>query len=150
MENHIFSNSNFDPLRRYNYLFDEISYLYHEAAVKMGLSESEMNILYTICNFGESCPLNKICKLSGMNKQTINSAIRKMEQADIVYLEAIDGKSKKVCLTEVGKELVSKTVLRLMKIENDIYASWPEEDLETYLKLMERFSDSFKEKIKEL
>ena len=37
---------------QYTYLAGEINALYHEAAVKMGLSDSVQNILYVICEKG--------------------------------------------------------------------------------------------------
>lgn len=139
-----------DKMRQYNYLFSELESIYHESSVKLGMSDSVSIILYTLCNFGGSHPLGEICRRSGLSKQTANSAIRKLERDGIVYLEAIDGKAKMVCLTEKGKRFASKTVLRLMEIENSIYDSWPEEDLDQYLHLTERFLTAMKEKIGEL
>ena len=139
-----------DKMRRYNYLFSEIEAVYHESSVKLGISDSVSIILYIICNSGDSCPLADICRGSGLNKQTVNSAIRKLEQDGIIYLEAIDGKSKKVCLTKKGKDFSKKTVLRLMEMENSIYSSWPEADLDKYLELTERFLISMKEKVGEM
>ena len=34
---------------QYTYLAGEINALYHEAAVKMGISDSVQNILYVLC-----------------------------------------------------------------------------------------------------
>lgn len=133
-------------LRQYNNLYTEITAVYHEITTKMGLTDSAATILYNICTFGDSYPLGEICRRSGISKQTANSAIRKLEQEGIVYLEAIDGKSKKVCLTEKGKHLAEETILKMMKAEDSIYSSWSEEDLEKYLELTERFLISLREK----
>ena len=43
----------------YTYLAGEINSLYHEAAVKMGVSDSVMNILYVVCEMG-LCILSKV------------------------------------------------------------------------------------------
>lgn len=134
----------------FNYLVSEIDTTYHEAALKLGLSDSAMMILYSICNSGESCLLSDIYKLSGISKQTINSAIRKLEKEEIIYLEVYSGRKKRVCLTDKGKELSKNTVHRLISIENEIYGSWTKEDLEMYLNLTQRYLNSFKEKVKEL
>ena len=82
-------------MKRFNHLIGEIDAVYHDMALKLGLSDSAMRILYTICNNGESCLLQEICHLSGISKQTINSAIRKLEADEIVYLEQISGKNKR-------------------------------------------------------
>lgn len=139
-----------DDLKRFNYLTYEIDAAYHEAALKLGLSDSAMLILYTICNNGEECLLSDITKLSGISKQTINSALRKLEGEEIVYLEIFSGKKKRICLTEKGKLLVENTVLQIIQIENDIFDSWTKEERRSYLALTERYLSSFKNKIKEL
>lgn len=139
-----------EQLKRFNYLSGEIEAVYHEAALKFGLSDSAMLVLYAICNNGESCLLSDIIHLSGTSKQTINSALRKLEAEGIVYLEAVNGKQKRVCLTKKGWELADHTVIRLLDIENSIYDSWPPEEMELYLTLTQRYLTALKEKIKEV
>lgn len=137
-------------MKRFNHLLGEIEAVYHEMALKFGQSDSVMNILYTICDYGESCPLQEICRRSGISKQTINSALRKLEREGIVYSEQAGVKGKNVCLTEKGKELVGDTAVRVIEAENGILASWPEEDVKKYLELTERFLVGIKEKAKEI
>lgn len=136
-------------MKRFNHLLGEIEAAYHELSLKQGLSDSAAQILYTICNEGESCLLSEICHTSGISKQTVNSAIRKLEQEKIVYLETIDSKKKRVYLTEKGKALVSETVAHTIEIENEIYGSWAEEELESYLELTQRYLNALREKVQE-
>lgn len=137
-------------MKRFNHLLGEIEAVYHEMALKFGQSDSVMNILYTICDYGDSCPLQEICRRSGISKQTINSALRKLEREGIVYSEQAGVKGKNVCLTEKGKELAGDTAVRVIEAENGILASWPEEDVKKYLELTERFLVGIKEKAKEI
>ena len=137
-------------MKRCNYLIGEIDAVYHEMALNLGLSDSAMRILYAICDSGESCLLQEICRRSGVSKQTINSAIRKLEAEGIVYLEPAGGKSKNVCLTKEGKRLAEQTVIRIMEAENDILASWAKEDVDKYLGLTEEFLTAIREKAKYL
>ena len=139
-----------EKLKRFNYLSGEIEAVYHEAALKFGLSDSAMLVLYAICNNGENCLLSDIIHLSGASKQTINSALRKLEAEGIVYLEAVNGKKKNVCLTKKGRELADRTVIRLLDIENGIFDSWSLEEQEQYLTLTYRCLTAFKEKVKEV
>lgn len=94
-------------LRRFNYLLSETDAAYHEAASRLGLSDSVMQILYTVCDSdsGERCPLSEVCRRTGISKQTINSALRRLEADGIVRLEQAGGRSKDVCLTRRGGEL---------------------------------------------
>ena len=139
-----------DELKRFNHLTGEIEALYHEAALKLGMSDSAMNILYTICNVGDNCLLSDICRLSGTSKQTIHSAVRILENDGIVYLEAKSGRKKAVCLTEKGKAKVKATVARVIEIENQIFSSWTKLEREEYLRLTKDYMLAFKEKIDSL
>lgn len=135
-------------LRRFNLLLSEIESAYHDAALKLGMSDSVMLILYTICCGGGECLLGDIT--SGASKQTINSALRKLEADNVVYLKTFEGRKKKVCLTEKGRQLVKDTVLRVIKIENEIFGLWSDEEKDIYIELTQRYLTTFKEKIKEL
>lgn len=131
-------------MKRFNYLLGEIDAAYHEASLQLGLSDSAMQILYTICDNGDRCLLKTICRYSGLSKQTVNSAIRKLEREGIVYLESAGPKTKMVCLTEEGKQLAAKTAIQLLNTENEIFASWTKEEVHTYLSLTEKFLTDFK------
>ena len=56
---------------QYTYLAGEINALYHEAAVKMGISDSVQNILYVLCEKDGKCLQSEISKLTGISRQTI-------------------------------------------------------------------------------
>ena len=43
---------------------------------------------------GDSFLLSDICRNTGLHKQTVNSAIRKLESESIIYLEVVDGKAR--------------------------------------------------------
>ncbi len=137
--------SSLSSLKRYNHLVGEIDAVYHEASLKLGMSDSVSKILYTICNVGSSCLLHDICKQTGLSKQTVHSAIRNLEAKEMVTLELVGGKAKKVCLTEKGEIFAQKTARRLIDMENSILSSWPKEDVQTYLELTERFLVDLKE-----
>ncbi|MCI8530241.1 MAG: ArsR family transcriptional regulator [Lachnospiraceae bacterium] len=137
-------------MRRFNYLLGEIDAVYHEVSLKLGLSDSAMKIMYAICDAGEECLLQEICFYTGLSKQTVNSAIRKLEEEGILYLEPFNAKSKKVFLTEKGKGLAEKTAYRILQAENDIFATWEKKDVEAYLDLTEKYLLCMKEKAKKL
>ena len=138
-------------LKRYQHLLSETNAAYHELSVRLGLSDSVMQILYTICYYGGvRCSLQQICVQTGISKQTINSALRKLEAEGIVYLEAAGGRNKDVCLTEQGRLLTERTAVRVMEVENAVLASWRREDVERYLELTEKYLIGFRNKVKAL
>lgn len=136
-------------MKRFNHLISEIEATYHEISWKLKLSDSAIQILYTICNNGQDCLLQDICFHTGLSKQTINSAVRKLEAEQVVYLEPVGSKSKKVCLTESGKRLADQTAGRIIQAENEIFASWAPEDVQKYLDLTEAYLLALRRKASE-
>lgn len=140
----------FEQVHRINYLTAEMDALYHQASLKIGLADSAMRILYAIYDNGEWCMLSDIYKQSGISRQTVNSAIRKLEDEDILYLETFKGKLKKVILTDKGKKYIRHTAARLYQAECDAYASWTEDEITAYVRLTEKYVDSLSQQFKNL
>ena len=130
-----------DKVNQINCLNEEIDSLYHQAALKLGVSDCVLFVLYMLYD---------IYKLSGISKQTVNSAIRKLENEETVYLEKCNGKSKMVYLTEKGKTYTSKTAARLFEAECKALSNWTEEEINLYLKLTERYHADLKNEIESL
>lgn len=135
-------------LKRYNYLFGETGMAYHEIYLKLGLSDSAILILYAILEKGDCCLLKDIRHNTGLSKQTINSAIRKLERDGVVWLEMAGAKNKMAHLTESGRCVAEQTAGRVIQAENDIFASWEPADVKKYLELTESFMLALKEKAK--
>lgn len=136
-------------LRRFNYLAGETSALYHEASLKMELSDSACQVLYALCCEGK-CGISDVCRLMGLSKQTVNSALRKLEIEELVKLEALDGKQKLISLTSKGSRFVKKTVVRLIEAENRVFNGWSEEERSEYLRLTEKYLDEFRQEVNKL
>lgn len=136
--------------RRINFLLEETDAVYHEIAAGFGLSDSAMLILYALQDAGGQIPLAAICRQTGASKQTINSALRKLEADGHISLCMADGKRKIVCLTQPGKALAARTAGRVLAAENEIYDSWDEDELQAYLRLTEKYLAALREKQKEL
>ena len=133
----------------YNSL-SQIDSAYHDAALKLGLTDSELDILYALSMHGSGCNQSILYKETGTTKSTINSAIRKMEQAGYLYLKPGTGRNTCVFLTEKGEELMKNTVHRIIAIENEIFENWSFEEQQTFLRLNRNFAEKFSEKIKTL
>lgn len=139
-----------DALLRFNHLVGEINSAYHEAALHFGFSDSEFQIIYTLSCEGGRCLLGDICAYSGMSKQTVNSALRKLERDGILTLENYDGKKKTAVFTERGKALADSTSAKIIASENRIYDSWGRENTEFYLKMTKEYLEQFLQDIKEM
>lgn len=139
-----------NELKRLNHLFSELNYVFHQLSLSQGLSDSASAILYTLWDNEGSCPLTQILEYTGIPKQTINSALRKLEHDGILFLEKSEGRKKTVCLTEAGIALAKSTVGRVIEAENALLDSWSEEERDQYLMLTQRYLEQIREKAEEL
>ncbi len=139
-----------EDLRRYNYLMSEIDGLYHEAAFRAGVSDSVQRILYVVYSENYRCLQSEIYKQSGVSRQTINSAIRRLEQDGIVKLEQGTGRNTVVCLTDEGVRFAQEKIEPLYRMEHEIFDAWCAEEMALYLKLTEKYRDGLKEKLNQL
>lgn len=133
-----------EELKAYNHLISEMGTLCHEAAVQSGVSDSVHNILYTIITFDSECTQSNISQLTGIPRQTINSAIRKLEKDGILYLEEENRKNKIIRLTEKGHQFANKTVMPVVNAECAVLSSWSEEDREMLFRLTRRYLEDFR------
>lgn len=138
-----------DELVRYDVLLGESTALYHDIALKLGLTDSAMDVLYALTIAGGSSPLQMVIRYSGLSKQTVNSAVRRLEKDGMIYLTA-EGRAKTVWLTEDGQRLAERTVVRLMKLEQQVLAKWSPEDVDLILGFMERWVRDLREAARDL
>ena len=136
-----------DELHRINYLVTETEALYHQASLKLGITDSVSIVLYSIYVSEELCLLSNIYKQSGISKQTVNSAIRNLETKGILYLEQYSGKTKKIVLTTKGNDYINQTVAKLYEAEIQAFESWSTQEINTYINLMEKYSNCFRKQI---
>ncbi len=136
-------------LKRITHIIADTNAAYHDIWARMGLSDSVADILYTLSLQEGSVPLTEIISLTGIPKQTLNSALRKLEKEGITQLHSSGGRKKLVCLTEQGKTLAQSTVCRVMAAENNIFNGWTEAELAAFMELNQRYLNQLREKIKE-
>ncbi len=123
---------------------------YHEAALKLNLTDSEFDILYTLSAHEEGCYQSILYKETGMTKSTVNTTVKKMEKEQFIYLTRGTGRNTCVFLTEKGKLLMEDTIYKVIQMENEIYDSWSKEEQELFVRLNKDFAKKLDEKIKDL
>ena len=133
-----------------NRTYKEEDDFYRRLARRSGLSDAAFWVLYSIETAPGPVTQTDIGNTLMLSKQTINSALRKLEEEGFAYLEGLGGRRKQVCLTQKGQELAERTVVRLIEIENGILASWPKAQLEQYLELTEQYMTALREGVREL
>ena len=80
----------------------------------------------------------------------MNSAIRSLEADGILYLEQHTGRSKKIVLTDKGKKFVEETIGKLRMAEIQTFEAWSEEEIDTYIRLLEKYADYFQKQVEKM
>lgn len=119
--------------------------VYHNAAVKLGLSDSALCALYLLSDF-ESCTQQELCNRCFFPKQTVNSSILKLAKGGYLVLETIPGthNQKKIVLTDAGRTLIQKKVTPLKQAEQRAYGNFSEEELSACLSVMAKLTAALK------
>ena len=116
--------------------------IFHTAAVKYGLSDTAMWILYFLSDFPDGCTQQNLCGQSFFAKQTINTATGKLIRNGFVELTPIPGtrNQKRVRLTGAGTELAKHTTDDLRQAEQKAYGRLTEEELRLFLDITTRIT----------
>lgn len=132
-------------VNEFNRVYKELDDLYHDIALKLGLSDSALTIFYAICELGDGCLQKDICDQSFCSKQTINSSIRKLEREGILYLQRGKGKNMHIYLTEQGREFVERRVQPAIDMENRAFLALTPEERSEFLRLSRKYVEHFRE-----
>lgn len=137
-------------IRQINFLTMKMESLYHLSSLKLGITDSVSIVLYSLYDAGGECLLSDIYKGASISKQTVNSAVRSLEADGILRLERHNGRAKRAVLTDKGKDYVQTTAARLYQAEISSFDTWTEEEISTYLRLMEKYADCLRQQIEKL
>lgn len=130
-----------DKYSEYGVLLDqfdkELDDIYHDYALRHGLSDAALWILYVIHD-SETCVTQAdICNGWFFSRQTINTALKGLVQQGILKLDAVPGnrKSKHVTLTSQGQAAAQRIVAPLKQAENQVFASFSDAENQLFVEM---------------
>lgn len=98
-------------LSEYNHVYKENTAIYRDLSIRLGLNESTFWILYTLRIEEPPVTQSDMCAILAYPKQTVNSALKKLEQEGLLTLFGERGRGgKPIRLTEAGAKLAEQTV----------------------------------------
>ena len=137
--------------REYNNLYRLGNELYHNVAVRMGLSDSAFWILYTLRVEEKSFTQAEICEFLVEPKQTVNSALKKLVAEGYLALSAgTDQRSKLVRLTPKGDQLARERVDRIPEAEAAALRAMSPDDRAAFLRLTRQYRLLFEQQLRTL
>lgn len=119
-------------LAEFNRIYREIDKLYHRIARKSGLSDSAFIILYSMREGDKVTTQKDICNMGAISKQTINSALKKLERDGFIELKVMENnhKNKQLLLTVKGQSLVEEIIDPVINGENKVFDKMAEKSSE--------------------
>ncbi len=138
-------------LKQYNDITKENDQLYRGIAKKFGLSECAVWILYYLrAEYGE--PMQSgICSSFHQPKQSINSALKKLEAEGYIALTTGGNRRKKeIVLTAEGRKLCGETVDYIIEAEKGALGVLTEKEQEDFMNLFEKYTGQFKLNMREI
>ncbi len=135
-------------LYEYNSIIKENDELYRGVARTLGLPDCAFWILYALRESAQVLTQSEICNAMYQPKQTVNSALKKLE-ADgyIVLMEMNDRRSKQIDLTKKGELLAQKTVDRVIAVEAQALDGLTVQEQEDFIRLFRKYTDLLKNSI---
>lgn len=138
-------------LKQYNDITKVNDELYRDAAKGFGLSECEFWILYFLrTDYGKPMQ-SEICSSFYLPKQSIHSALKKLEtDGYIMQTAGRNRRSKQILLTKQGEMLCAKTVDHVVGAEKEALGSLSEEEQEIFMNLYDRYTRQFKKNMQKI
>lgn len=137
-------------LKEVNRLYKELDDIYHDISVRLGISDSVLIILYSIVEMGNGCIQKDISERFSISRQTINSAIKKLQSQGYIILKQGKGRDMHIYLTPDGKEYAQDIVGPVMELENSVFKEMSPEESREFLRLSQKYVSLFREKVKQI
>lgn len=127
----------------------EIDAIYRSISLKLGLSESEFWILYTLAHMQSDCSQQDICREVSLSKQTIHSGIRSLGRKGFLFLERAEGsgRSKKIRLTDQGRCFILSQIEPVLKAEREALFQLSYRERESYMLLSQKYEEYLEEEM---
>mgnify|MGYP001377264948 CR=1 FL=1 len=127
-----------EQIETLNRLYKQQDEVYHGLAVRFGISDTALWVLYGICS--SQGPVTQYDLANGwyFPKQTVNSAIAALEKAGMLSLVPLPGprNRKQVLLTRAGSAFCSRTVVPLLQAEERAFLRFSRDERQAFLLLM--------------
>lgn len=124
-------------------MYKENTAIYRDLSVRMGMTESTFWILYTLRVEEAPVTQSDMCAILGYPKQTVNSALKKVEQEGLLTLSGGRRAQRQAHPPDRnGHELAEQTVDFVIEAEQRALLDLSSEEQAQLLTLMRRYNDA--------
>lgn len=146
------NKNNRKKLYEYNNVLKSIDDCYRNIAKRYGFSEAAFWTLYTLRMEPGNITQSDVCTVLYQPKQTVNSALKKLESRGYLRMESMSGdrRNKLLSLTARGEELLRLAVEPTLSMEERAFLRLTPEERRTFLDLSHRYLNAIREEAEPL
>ncbi|MDO4327368.1 MAG: MarR family transcriptional regulator [bacterium] len=139
-------------LATFNRLHKKMNVLYHDYAKSVGLSDAAFWLLYSLYEHGQSCTQKDLCSAWFYAPQTINTALKNLEEQGFIKLELApkSRKNKQIFFTDKGKTLIDEKIVPLVHAEERSFDRLEEQERSQLLALTQKHIGIVEEEIRKI
>ena len=117
-----------------------------------GMAKGQLMIIWTLYDFGRPCTQKEICDDWYENKQTINSATKKLVEEGYIDISPSpeNSREKLLVFTEKGKFLAMRTVRKLIEAERNAFEALSEEEQAEAIRINQKHYEMLKEEFSKI
>ena len=130
------NKNNRKKLYEYNNVLKSIDDCYRNIAKRYGFSEAAFWTLYTLRMEPGNITQSDVCTVLYQPKQTVNSALKKLESEGYITLTPAGAHTKNISLTKSGTKLCEQTVDKVIEAECAALGNMTDEESENMTALM--------------
>ena len=124
----------------------ELDEVYDKSMGLFGLSKGAFMVIYTLYSRERPCTQKEICEDWHENKQTVNSAVKKLIEEGIIDIAPSPEnlREKLLTFTEKGKFLAMRTVRKMIEAEKTAFGKLTEEEQKEAARITGKFCELLK------
>ncbi len=140
------NDSNVSEFEQFNLLYKELDKSYEEYFACCGLSACAMWVIYSLRVDGDFMTQTDISKRYFLNKQSVSSAIQKLEKDGYVSIQTApnNAKNKLLQLTEKGCRFAEETIDKLLTAEQSAFDGLTQEEQRELIRLYQKYMKALK------
>lgn len=125
----------------------EVLMVYDEIAKSLGVSYTNMFVLYIIYDNRESCTQKTICQIALLPKQTVNVIITGFLKQGLIELAEMkeDRRTKRITFTKKGLDYVTGIVPKIKDAERRALANFNDHERAALIESTRRYIAQFRE-----
>lgn len=138
-----------DQLERLNQQVKELTGLYRQAAGRLGVSDNEFWVWYTLLLMDEPHSQQDICHIWSLPKQTVNSVVANLVKKEYVTLTMVPGthNRKLISLTNSGHAFGEAIMQHIFAAERRSLAKMSADERQSCLALLSKYTSLLRQEL---